>query len=339
MPLDTGGRGDLGLSANDGGPAHAPTPAPTLHSGEDLGQALRAVREHQGRSLDELSEATRVRASYLTAIEDMRLDLLPSRPFIVGFIRAYAEALGLDPEAAVERFRADEPALDEPLRGPVGVQDERDPRMSSIVAAACVIIAAILMWNVARRAMVVDAPPPPTASDVVAARALQAAKAGPIALGAPLPAPVESTTPPPYVTPGIDQAVLDESGRLTLEGSPKPLSELTYPPPVAHLPATFAPKGQVYGARPGEASPVTVQALKSSQLIVRGADGSVYFARQLAAGEAFRAPQIAGVTLEVADPNAFQVFVGGQSRGVLPALQASVSGLVAGAQPATHPAG
>ena len=323
MPLDTGGPSELNLSGFGAS-------APTLQSGADIGQALRAVREYQGRALDELAEATRVRASYLAAIEEMRLELLPSRPFTVGYIRAYAQALGLDPEAAVERFRLDEPVLDEPLRAPLGVQEERDPRLNALVAGGLIIIAAIFLYNIARRAMVEDAPAPPAASGIAAAKVLAAAKPGSIVLGAPLPAPVESTTPPPFETPGLAEAVMVD-GRLTLQGKPKPLDQVTDPPPLAQLPASFVPKGPIYGARPGEPSTVTVQALKSASLIVRGADGSLYFARQLAAGEAFRAPQVAGLTINVTDPNNFQVFANGQSKGVLPAAQASVSGLAGAA--------
>jgi len=330
MPLDNGGSSDLNLSPGGGGSTPA---APTLRSGADIGEALRAIREHRGFSLEDLAEATRVKANYLAALEDMRLELLPSRPFTIGYIRAYATALGLDPEAAVERFRADEPVLDEPLRAPLGVQDERDPRLNTMIVGACIIIAAIFMWNIARRAMMEGAPPPPAASDVAAARALRAAKDAPIVLGSPLPTPVESTTPPIYETPGLAEAVVGENGIISLQGQPKSIDQLMLAPPPAHLPATFVPAGKIYGAAPNEPSAVTIQALKSSSLMVRGADGSLYFARQLAAGEAFRAPQLNGLTFDVVDPNAFQVFVGGQSRGVLPAAQASVSGL-AGAAPA-----
>jgi len=190
--------------------------------------------------------------------------------------------------------------------------------------------------------MIEEAPPSPTASEIESAKVLGAVKPGPVKVGEPPPAPLESTTPPPFETPGLAQAVQTESGRLTLDAQPKPINQPADPPPIAQLPHAFVPKGQIYGARPGEPSLVTVQALKSSQLIVRGADGSAYFARQLAQGEAFRAPQLAGLTFDVTDPNAFQVFVGGQSKGVLPALQASVSGLTGaapapGAKPAAHP--
>jgi len=192
------------------------------------------------------------------------------------------------------------------------------------------IVAAIFLWNIGRRAMMDEAPAPPAASELAAARALAAAKPAPIILGPPLPAPVESTTPAIYETPGLAEAVPTADGRLTLEGKPKPLDQASDPPPAAQLPATFVRKGAVYGAPAGESSLVTVQALKSALLMVRGVDGSLYFARQLAPGEAFRAPQVGGLTFNVTDPNAFQVFVGGQSKGVLPATQASVSGLAGG---------
>lgn len=323
MPLDTGGMTDLPLDASA-------AERPTLRSGADIGQALRAVREHQGRDLVELAETTRVRRAYLAAIEDMQLDQLPSRPFTIGYIRAYAEALGLDGEAAVERFKADEPILDEPLKAPLGVQEERDPRLTAIMIAALVIVAAIFMWNIAQRAMSEAAPPPPTAPEVATAKALDATKPGPVMLGAPLPAPVESTTPTPYETPGLADGVVTADGKITLDGRPKPLDHLTEVPPDEVLTPTFKPAGAVYGAPAGQPSAVTIQALKSSTLLVRGADGAVYFARQLAKGEAYRAPQIAGLTFEVATPNAFQLFVAGQSKGVLPAAQTSVGALAGG---------
>ena len=83
----------------------APEPArgaatPNLHAGADLGQALQAIREHQGLTLEAMAGVTRVRRAYLADIEAMRLERLPSRPFTIGYIRAYAEALGHSVDAA-----------------------------------------------------------------------------------------------------------------------------------------------------------------------------------------------------------------------------------------------
>ena len=88
---------------------------------------------------------------------------------------------------------------------------------------------------------------------------------------------------------------------------------------------------------PANASVVTLQARKPTSLIVRGADGSVYFARQLAAGEAYRAPTLKGVTADVVEAGAVQAFVAGQSRGLLPVGLNSVTKLAATAPPPPVP--
>jgi len=327
VALDTGRVTDLQVEGSGGrGPAANQSYAPSLQAGSDIGQALKAVREFRKLSLEAVADTTRVRRAYLQAIEEMQLDKLPSRPFTIGYIRAYAEALGVDAEAAVERFKSEEPVLDEPLRAPVGVDNDRDPRLMAIVLGGIVIIAAIVLWNVAQRAMTESAPPSPTAPEKAAAKALDAQKAGPVALGAPLPAPVESTTPAPYETPGLAEAGEDgvnHSAPAAIGAKP----EGTVPVDVATLPATFAAKGKVYGAAPSQPSIITLQALKSASLIVRGADGSVYFARQLAIGEAYRAPQLAGLSVETSEPDSVQVFVAGRSKGVLPAAKAALGAL------------
>jgi len=326
VPLDTGRIADRQLPSDDGG---ADPAIPTLQSEADVGGALRAIREHRGLSLDEVAQATRVRRAYLADIEAMRLDRLPSRPFTTGYIRAYAEALGLDGEAAAERFKAEEPDLEEPLRAPVGVAGERDPRTAAIVAGVVVLLAAIVPWNVAQRTMMAGAPPPPTASARAAAMALAAPPPAVFKLGAPLPAPVESTTPPLYHTPGMPDDGTPQpqdiyGNKLGLRPDGEPMVD------PASLSPMFQPNGAIYGAPAGQGSNVTLQALKSASLIVRGADGSIYFARQFRPGEAFRAPWVAGLTAEVSEPSNFQVFVGGRSKGVLPAAQTSLTQLAQG---------
>jgi cytoskeletal protein RodZ len=300
-----------------------------LHSGGDIGSALRALREQKRLSLEQLADMTRVRRAYLADIEAMRLERLPSRPFTIGYIRAYAEALGLDGEAAVERFKSEEPILDEPLRAPVGVVEAGDPRVVALVAGVIIILVAIVLWNIAQRALMAGAPPPPTASAQATAKALAVASSPVVPLGAPLPAPVESTTPPPYETPGMP--IINPDGTVTTPKSVAGAKPGAAPDAPSVDPATlsqvFVATGQTYGAPKDQPSTVTLQALKPASLIVRGQDGQIYFARQFAAGDAFRAPQVDGLTADVSQPASFQVFVGGRSKGVLPAAQVSLSKL------------
>ncbi|HEY3696252.1 helix-turn-helix domain-containing protein [Phenylobacterium sp.] len=331
MPLDTGGLTELDFRP-EGGEAPAPleTLIPTLASGANIGAALRAVREFKHLSLEDVAQGTRIRRAYLAAIEDMRLDALPSRPFTIGYIRAYAVELGLDGEAAVARFRAEEPAPDQSLHEPSGVQEGRDPRLMLVGVAGALIIAAIFIWNVAQRVFTEQAPrsPPVAAAAPVAPVAHPAAAPSvAVALGAPLPAPVESTTPPPYETPGLVEATEAAAAKAAAEtGAPAPSpAPAKKPEPAApDLPATFTAHGQVYGAPAAEASTVTLQARKPASIIVHGADGTVYFARQLAAGESYRAPSLPGLTVDVSEADSFQVFAAGQSKGVLPTGQTPV---------------
>jgi transcriptional regulator with XRE-family HTH domain len=65
---------------------------------DGLGEFLRRERELRHISLDEVAERTKISRRYLEAIEDERYDRLPGETFVRGFIRSYAQSVGLDPE-------------------------------------------------------------------------------------------------------------------------------------------------------------------------------------------------------------------------------------------------
>ncbi len=62
----------------------------------DIGQKLRQARQAQALSVEQASRATRIRVHYLQAIERGDLDALPSSARARGFLRLYANFLGLD---------------------------------------------------------------------------------------------------------------------------------------------------------------------------------------------------------------------------------------------------
>jgi cytoskeleton protein RodZ len=300
---------------------------PTLDYGPDIGVALRAAREYRGMTIQDVADETRIRRAYIAAMEDMRLDQLPSRPFTIGYVKSYAELMGFEPGAAVARFKEASPDPDGALREPIGVSQDRDPRLGLIGIGAAVVLAAIITWNVAQRAINDDAPAPAAAENIEVV-APAGPTGGPVSLGAPLPAPTESTTPQLYLTPGLEAEAV-----AGFDPTKPGVSPAASAAAAGSTPAVFTPKGPIYGAAPN-ASAVTLQARRPASIIVKGPDGAVYFARQLGAGEAYRAPTLQGLVVDVSDPTAFDVFVFGQGRGVLPAPQTPVSGLAA--QPAAR---
>lgn len=71
----------------------------SLESSPSVSQQLRQAREAQQISLAQAAQATRIRPHYLEALEKGQFELLPSLTQGRGFLRAYAQYLGLNPEA------------------------------------------------------------------------------------------------------------------------------------------------------------------------------------------------------------------------------------------------
>jgi cytoskeleton protein RodZ len=331
MPLDTGAvTHNLNLSLGAGRADGSATDIAALDGTTTLGSALRAVRIARGFSLADMSVATRVRSQYLAAIEDMRLDLLPSRPFAIGYARAYASALDLDPNVAAARFRQEAPDGDEGLHEPVGVRRERDPRLGLIAIAAAVVGSGVLAWNIVQHTLSAAAPPRPGVASVAAQTVRTPARAapGPVTLGAPLPAPVESTVPPPYVTPGLEAATHPGATGAagTLSAAKAAAANAALAAPADPVGTPFAANGVIFGA-PAQAGALILQAKKPASMVIHGADGSVYFARQLAAGQAYRVLPLSGLTVDTPEPESFDVYVGGLRKGVLPAAKTPLSKL------------
>ena len=80
-----------------------------------IGERLRNAREAKGLSLRAVADLTRIRAVYLQALEDERFDQLPGAVYARGFLRTYADALGLDADRLMDAypgaFEPPEPAL------------------------------------------------------------------------------------------------------------------------------------------------------------------------------------------------------------------------------------
>lgn len=112
---------------------------------EEIGRRLREARQSAGLSLDEISQAIRVRSVYLTAIEAGEFERLPALPQTVGFTRAYAQHLSVDLDGPLS-------ALGEEVHRHIDSADYSDPepvwtvspRRVSYVSAGVLLGAALL---------------------------------------------------------------------------------------------------------------------------------------------------------------------------------------------------
>jgi cytoskeletal protein RodZ len=116
----------------------------------DFGKYLSQQRELRGMSRDEVARATKIPPTLLAALEAGQVERLPERVFVLNYVRAYAQVIGLAPEDAVLRYEEVDgvPLASAPRFGPgEGVEPKvpsRIPR-EAMAAAVLVLLAALLV--------------------------------------------------------------------------------------------------------------------------------------------------------------------------------------------------
>lgn len=106
--------------------------------GGPIGFRLAAARKAIGATHETVHAATKIKLTHLAAIEAGDKDALPSTPFTAGFIKSYAQFLGLDADACSKIYREEAGALAAlitVIRGPAIVAPVRGPVLDPTPAA------------------------------------------------------------------------------------------------------------------------------------------------------------------------------------------------------------
>jgi hypothetical protein len=72
----------------------------------EIGTSLREARLRQSLDFPEIEQGTKIRGKYLRALEDEQFDVLPAQTYVKGFLRSYAEYLGLDGQLYVDEYNS-----------------------------------------------------------------------------------------------------------------------------------------------------------------------------------------------------------------------------------------
>ena len=114
----------------------------------EIGNSLREARLRRHIDFSDAEHGTKIRGKYLRALEDERFELLPSHTYIKGFLRSYAEYLGLDGQLYVDEYNSrfvigEEDAPVRARRVPAAKARRSDRRESNIVLLALTAIALV----------------------------------------------------------------------------------------------------------------------------------------------------------------------------------------------------
>jgi cytoskeleton protein RodZ len=131
----------------------------------EIGPALREARERRGLAFGDVEADTAIRTRYIRALEDEQFHVLPGATYTKGFLRAYAEYLGLDGQLFIDEFNSrhhdartphDQPIASQPRSRPHQRRQRRESNLVMIVLAAIVAVSALVL-------LATTFPNPPTA--------------------------------------------------------------------------------------------------------------------------------------------------------------------------------
>ncbi|MGH6871875.1 MAG: helix-turn-helix domain-containing protein [Rhizomicrobium sp.] len=265
---------------------------------ETVGQDLRAARQRRGDDLATVSRVLKIRKDHLEALEEDRFEALPGRTYAVGFVRAYADYLGLDPVQCVERFKREIAGRGGEL--PAGgtfaseIEERRLPHGWMVIAA---VVLTLILYGAYHLAMTADSLLKPAIT--------------------PPPAHVAAKPPPPKFTPApvapvpSQQAVQSPAPATTPEGAPPAAGA---PPQSLADSVAALPPGQAYGTQNKDAR-VVLHVRQTTRVVVEASDGTVYINRVLHPGDSYRVPDRVGMMLTAQDGSAVALELDGQLMG------------------------
>jgi len=113
-----------------------------------VGELLQASRLRLGHDLRFVSETLHIRYVYLEAIEAGRYEELPGAVYVVGFMRSYADFLGLDSEEVVRRSKDEVAAqsVNSELVFPVPIPESSIPGGAIVLVGLVILILAYGGW-------------------------------------------------------------------------------------------------------------------------------------------------------------------------------------------------
>ncbi len=113
-----------------------------------VGEILRRARMQHGISIADAETHLHIRAQHLMALERSDFDALPGQVYVVGFIRTYAEFLGLDGTRVIHVLKRQTRGLGTPqsLNAHILPTDSRLPSVSIVAASVASFLFVLVIW-------------------------------------------------------------------------------------------------------------------------------------------------------------------------------------------------
>lgn len=288
------------------------------------------AREERGLTVDQVADELMIRRFYLEALEAGSFKDLPERVYATGFVRSYANYMGMDIHATIEQFKRDAYGARNgaapyrvDLNMPEPVVHSVVPGRSAIISAVVVLVllaVGIILATQSKKVSGSSIPEPapaqdmatadlPGMADVTAAPVNGAAEVAAPAVSVPAgdtAAPASASAPANAAAPAAEAPQMEFMGAAPEQ---KPVAEaVKTEAPVAAAPAeTAAAAPQVKNRR-------VLEALQPVWVEVKNDKGTILFTSILKAGQLLPLPDNSKVTVTTGNAGGLRMIVDGKTQ-------------------------
>lgn len=284
-------------------------PVPEIENGVNkVGSLLRQMRQQKSLKIKDIAKKLCIRSAYLEAIEESHYDELPDFPYRLGFIRSYAEFLGLNSSNIVELYKEETDKSREKNIYVLEPQSEATvPGKKYLLLSLLSIVLIYALWSFYnnRYAAIEENP-------------LPAATAVEDEAGSNLPLVVEEFSSVQPETQSLEPLPVIEVEPSRDESNPQVVVTNSSFPGMAPAAEPIAEVQPI--AEPLPVAPVVLKIKKEVWIEVK--DGSkLYISKVLQPGETYTVPEGSGMILSVGRVDAVDVLVYGKVTPVVSAAK------------------
>ena len=286
-----------------------------------VGALLQASRHRLGIDLAVIADTLRIRLVYLQAIEDGRYEALPGETYAVGFIRSYADQLGLDGMELVRRFKLETGST--PTVAPQLVSFSKLVKTLGLPIGAIVTVAVVVgglalgAWFLFSSGESTSLLPkiPAALNEKVGAPASSAPEVVSLQPEPPMPEAVVEEPPKPKPVKEVPKPVVEApkpaqiAPKAAVE-APKPSASVEDAEGLPETPETVARGPRVYGQENAGARVEIVASGDSWVQVTEG--GSLVLTRLLHPGDRFMVPNRKGLLLMTGNAGGLEILVDGR---------------------------
>jgi cytoskeleton protein RodZ len=265
---------------------------------ERLGDILRKVRETRGDDIQQIADYLCIRSNFLVALENSRYEEFPADAYVIGFLRSYANYLGVDSREAIDRYRSEmagrrrKPAL----MLPTPITEGRTPSAFIMIGAGVAALLIYILWyglSTSDRTTLSTPPALPSTAAAVPNDASTAAT--PNIVLATTPDALSSANASSGLTnalPTAPVASLPPSTPTAASSTASTSVKATESPVV-----TTAATSSSTPAASSTASRLSIRAEQSSWVLITDTKGHTLYDHVLKPGESYKAPNTDGLLL------------------------------------------